>query len=410
MPALTSEDRRTYQANVWKLYFFHFLMNFQLWWSIWVIYLQDLRGFSLTQVTILEAVFWVTAVVAEVPTGAIADRHGRKVSLVLGASCITLAVFVFGMATTYPVILLSYGAWGFGVAFLSGAEHALLFESLKELGRERDFQASAGRLAALFSLGALAGGLAGAPIAAATDLSTPVLLSAAIAAPAVFVALTMREPPLPEGGVRPGYGALLFESAATALRLPAVRTMLLLSSLVTACTFGPILFMQPFLTGHDVELRLIGFLVTPAQVTAIIGALVAYRVTTVMGPRGAFIIAPAILLGSYLLLGTWDAVFAFAAFPILAFINNLLMPTAENYLNQRIPSSHRATILSLRTMLVSLWIALLVPSLGAIADSSSLPIAFLVTAGVASVTIPIALLLWLRADASGDQLVAVAET
>jgi len=81
MTTLSSQDRRAYQANVWKAYLFHFLMHFQLWWAIWVLYLRDLRGFSLTQITILDALFWGTAVLAEVPTGAIADRFGRKVAL-----------------------------------------------------------------------------------------------------------------------------------------------------------------------------------------------------------------------------------------------------------------------------------------------------------------------------------------
>ena len=41
-----------------------------------MLYLQDMRGFSLTQITVLEALFWGTAILAEVPTGAIADRFG----------------------------------------------------------------------------------------------------------------------------------------------------------------------------------------------------------------------------------------------------------------------------------------------------------------------------------------------
>ena len=32
------------EGNVWKSYAYRFLMNFQLWWPIWVIYLQRERG------------------------------------------------------------------------------------------------------------------------------------------------------------------------------------------------------------------------------------------------------------------------------------------------------------------------------------------------------------------------------
>ena len=110
-----------YLANVWKVYLLHFLMHFQLWWSIWVLYLKDMRGFSLTQIAILEALFWGAAVLAEVPTGAVADRFGRKVSLALGAGSTAIAVLVFGFATSYWLTVVSYLVWAIGFAFLSGA-------------------------------------------------------------------------------------------------------------------------------------------------------------------------------------------------------------------------------------------------------------------------------------------------
>ncbi len=399
----SDQDRPAYLANIWKVYLLHFLMHFQLWWSIWVLYLKDLRGFSLTQIAVLEALFWGTAVLAEVPTGAIADRFGRKTSLALGAGCTAVAVLVFGFATTYWIALLSYLAWALGFAFLSGAEHALLFESLKAVGREHEYQRTAGRMGAVFSFGALAGGLVGAPIAAATDLSVPVLLSAAIAAPGVLVALSLHEPALPEGETPLAYGKLLRESVRTATRSPTVRFMLVLSALVSAVTFGPLIFMQPFLTGHGVDVVFIGFLLTPVRVMGMVGALVAYQATARLGTRAAFLAAPLLMGAAYLTLGTWDTVYAFAAFPFIFFMNSLLLTPATDYLNRRIPSNQRATILSLRTMLSSLGAALLVPALGVAADELSLRAVFWITAAVAGVLLPLALGLWLRADQREQQ-------
>ncbi|MCH7511371.1 MAG: MFS transporter [Chloroflexi bacterium] len=398
MTTLSSQERRAYQANIWKSYLLHFLVHFQLWWGIWVLYLRDMRGFSLTQITVLEAIFWGTAVLAEVPTGAIADRLGRKASLALGVGCTAVAVLIFGLATSYEVVLVSYVAWAIGIAFFSGADQALLFESLKALGREDEYQQAAGRFGAIFAFGALAGGLAGAPIAAATDLSIPVLLSAAIVAPGLIVALSLREPALPKGEVRLAYSDLLRESARTAIRLPPVRAMLVLSSLVTALTFAPTVFMQPFLADHGVDVGIMGFVLTPARVMAIIGALVAYRVTARLGTGGAFMAAPLLMGAGYLLLGAWDTVFAFAAFPLIHFTNSLLMPPATDYLNRRIPNNQRATVLSLRTMLVSVWAAVLMPLLGVTADFASLRAVFWIAAGVSVVALPLALGLWRQAD------------
>ena len=398
MIELTAEDRRAYQANIWKSYLFHFLLNFQLWWGIWVLYLRDMRGFSLTQITLLEALFWGTAIFAEVPTGAIADRFGRKASLALGAGFVTVAVITFGLATNYWIVLASYLTWAFGAAFLSGAEYALIFESLKAVGKESDFQRVAGRFGAIFSFAALAGGVAGAPIAAATDLSVPILLSAAIAAPAFIVALSLREPDLPEGEVRLAYGHLLRESARTAFGAPAVRTMLVLSALVTSLTIAPHIFMQPFLADHDVDVALLGVIQTPVRLAQMFGALVAFWLVARTGTRGVFISAPLLMVATYLALGAFDTVYVFAAFPLASFVNSLLQPPATDYLNRRIPSNQRATILSIRMMMVSLTAALLEPALGVVADQASLQAVFFVAAGVVGVALPLALILWLRAD------------
>jgi MFS family permease len=174
--------------------------------------------------------------------------------------------------------------------------------------------------------------------------------------------------------------------------------MLVFAALVSAVTFGPMIFMQPFLTDHGVELAFIGFIQTPVRLMGMVGALVAYQVTARLGIRAAFIAAPLLMGGAYLTLGAWDAVYAFAAFPFIFFVNSLLLPPATDYLNRRIPSSQRATILSLRTMLSSLGAAILVPALGVAADEISLRAVFWINAAVVGALLPLALGLWLRAD------------
>ncbi len=398
MTAISEQAQRAYEANIWKSYLLYFLINFQLWWSIWVLYLTDLRGLSLTQITLLDAVFLAGTVLLAVPAGAVADRFGRKVSLMIGTAAFTGAVLVFGLASSYSVILLSYVTWAFAAASLPGAQHSILFESLKALGREREFQKAAGRQGAIFSFAILAGGLAGAPIADATDLSVPVLLSAAIAAPSLLVVLSMREPPLHEGQPRLAYGRLLRESVRTARRTPTVGTMLIFSSLVATITFGSMIFMQPVLARHDVDVSLFGLLQTPARAVSIVGALIAYRVAASFGLRPLMIVTPVALFASHALLGTWDAVYAFAAFMLVALFNQMLVPVTTDYLNRRIPSNQRATILSLREMLMSLWGVLLQPSLGVVADNVSLLATFWLLAAFSGTVLLLALLLWLRAD------------
>jgi MFS family permease len=398
MTTLSLQDRRAYEANIWKSYLFQFLNSFQLWWPVWVLYLTDFRGFSLTQVSGLEALFWVVIVLGEVPTGAVADRFGRKVSLILGATCTIAAILVFGFATNYWIVLLSYVAWGLGLTFQSGADSAMMFESLKAVGRERDYQRVAGVGWGLFSLGMLAGLLVGAPLAEGTDLALPVRLSAGIAFLTLLVAFTMKEPALPEGEARLSYSRLFGESVRTVRGQPAVRSMLVLAALIMAVANPIIVFSQPFLDAHAVPIGMLGVAQAPTRLAGILGAVAAYRISAALGLRATMIAVPVICVASYALLGGWNSVFAFGATSAIVLAQSIAMPVTADYLNRRIPNAQRATILSMRQLLTSIAIVALQPGLGVIADEVSLQAVFWTTAAFIGALAPFALFLWLRAD------------
>ncbi|MEX1252771.1 MAG: MFS transporter [Dehalococcoidia bacterium] len=400
MMTLSPQERHAYEANIWKSYLFQFLTSFQLWWPVWVLYLTDFRGFSLTQVGGLEGLFWVVIVLGEVPTGAVADRFGRKISLILGAMCTIAAILVFGFATNYWIVLLSYVAWGLGLTFQSGADSAMVFESLKAVGRERDYQRVAGVSWGLFSLGMLAGLLVGAPLAQGTDLAFPVRLSAGIAFLTLLVSFTLKEPALPHGETRLSYSKLFGESMRTVRSQPAVRSMLVLAALIMAVANPIIVFSQPFLDAHDVSIGMLGVAQAPTRLAGILGAVTAYRISAAFGLRATMITVPVICVASYALLGGWNSVFAFAATSAIVLAQSVAMPVTADYLNHRIPNAQRATILSMRQLLTSVAIVALQPGLGLIADEVSLQAVFWTTAAFIGALAPFALFLWLRADSN----------
>ena len=395
---ILSPDRQDYEANIWKSYAFQFLYSFQLWWPIWVIYLTDYRGFSLTQVGTLEALFWIVIILSQLPTGLIADRFGRKLSLMLAGVFTTAAILVFGVASNYWIVLVSYVAWGIGLTFASGADAALVFDSLKAVGKEQHYQRVAGIGWGMFSLGTLAGLLAGAPLAAVTNLSFPVVISSVTCALTIVVAWSFTEPPLHEG-IRPSYRELVVESARVIWRSPPVRSMLLLAAVMMASVNATIVFSQPFLDHHNVPVRLFGVAQTPMRIGAIIGALAVHRLTMRLGMRWTLVGAALVTISSYALLGGWNSVWAFGATTTILLANGLVVPATTDYLNQRIPSGQRATILSARQLINSIIIAAGLPALGAIADRVSLQAVFWTSSAFLGVTAPLALVLWLRADA-----------
>lgn len=401
-------DDMAFESNVWKSYVYRFLMQFQLWWPIWVIYLQQERGLSLTKITLLDAPFLLLVVLTEVPTGAVADRFGRRTSLVLASLLFAVAVFVFGIADNYFVILVSYTAWGLAQTFQSGADAAILYDSLKAVGREDDFQRINGRLWAVTSLAVLLAIIIGAPLANATSLSFPIVLSAGIALIAVPVALVMHEPRRARDAPDEPYLRMVRTGIADAWRHPPLRYIILFSGFIFGVTFAPLIFLQPFLRDYGVGIGELGLWQAPVRAAGIVSALVAYRFVARAGQRTAFFAMPLALAGCYFSLAGVGGMWVYAAFLPVGLVAGMQNTVLTTYVNKRIPSERRATLLSVQSVAGSVMLGIMEPAAGIIADAWGLRPLFLVFALLAAVVAPLILLFWARADAHDHHAAALA--
>ncbi len=400
---------RGLQANVWKLYLYHFLLNLGLWWPIWVVYLQEEKGLSLGQVGLLEVPFWATIALFQVPAAALADRWGRKLALVLGALALTGAVTLFGLAVGFWMLVLSYVLWAFSFTFTWGPDSAFLYDTLRALGREEDYQRLYGRAWGINMLATVAGTLAGAPIAAATDLQMPILLTIGLAFGAVLVALTFREPLTAfRQEMAASFWAVVREGVAIAVGRPVLRYALLFSGVATLASVGPLLFVQPFLVGHGVTLGQLGFWQAPVRLAGAVGSLWAYKLGTLVGEKGGLVALVTLAAAAYGLLALWDSLYAVVAFFAmnLAFVG--ARPLVTDYLNRRLLSGQRAMVVSLTTFIYALVRIPASPLSGYVASTASLTVAGGVLACLMFGLGLLVLSLWQRAEAREARLPALA--
>jgi MFS family permease len=380
------------EANIWKYYLFAFFQNFQLWLPIWIIYLTEERGLTLGQVTLIDVPFWLSIIILQVPAAAIADRFGRRPTLIACGFSFAAAVAFFGLATNFWLLLGSYLIWGIAFSLLSGTESAFIYDSLKALGREAEYPRIYGRSWAVAMAAGLAGTLLGAPIADATNLSFPIVASGGLAALSAVAAITFTEP-LPEerGRNQLTYGQIIRESGRIVRDRPAVRYGVLFYGLITLGSIAPIFFFQPFLREHGIGLGEVGLWQTPMRITGILGALAAQRIIASLGERGTFYAMPLTIFASYLVLAAWDSPGAQFAFSVMNFVVLLSYPTVTDFLNRRVESEERATVLSMTNLMRSLILIPSTPLLGQLAEES-LRTAFLVGAVlVAAMGVPLML-------------------
>ena len=395
--ARTVNSRR----NVRLYYLFGVLMEFALWSGIWIKYLIEDRGFELKYVLLMDLPFWALVAVLQAPTGALADHIGRKRVMAISGVLYALTILGFGFASNYWMLFLDYVLWSFAQSMRSGADSALLYDTLKADGREDEFQKIAGRGFAL-SLGAgLASIILGAFLAAQLGLSLVVQVSAAVPLLAVIVALVIDEPHVAHEERR--YWRGLADGMSFAWKHPEVRYTLLIGSVLLAGTFAPVVLVQPFLMHHAVGTALYGVYQAPLRVLSILAALAAVRVALRTGVGGLLVGACTTIVAAYIGLAVFDANPAFAFFALPALMTGLTRPVIDGYLNKRIPSARRATVLSVMPLCFALQVMLFEPALGFLTDDYSIRTAFWFAAAYFLVLMPPLLWLWHRAQGrTGD--------
>jgi MFS family permease len=399
------------RANVWKYYTFHLFLNLQLWFPIWIIYLTRDRGFTLTQVTLIDIPFWLCIILLQIPGAALADRFGRKPVLCASAAAFSVAIVFFGLANTFVLIMSAYLIWGIGFSMLWGTESAFIYDSLKTMGREEEYPRIYGRGWAVATSAQVAGTLLGAPLASATNLETPIVASGGIAFCALLVALTFEEPRAVDRTRRlPSYGEIIGQSARLVRDDPGVRYAILYFGLLTIGSIAVVFFFQPFLENHNVDLGQVGVWQTPMRLAGIVAALSAHRLMRDFGARRVFFAMPLLVVAGYLVLAGWDSVYAQVAFPFINFVVILSQPTVTDYLNRRVPSEQRATVVSLTNLIRSVVLIPSAPLLGLLADKASDQTAYLAGGAiVAGLGLPL-LLLWARELGAAQEPAPIAET
>ena len=143
---------RTYKDNIWKLYIFHFLRSMHFTGGVLVPFFTIWGGISLTQVFILQSWFMICIFLLEVPTGAVADRYGRKTSIILATLIGIAAPLVYASYPAFTIFFIAESLWALSSSLLSGAGEALTYDTLKKLKREDESKKFFARVKSFYQL------------------------------------------------------------------------------------------------------------------------------------------------------------------------------------------------------------------------------------------------------------------
>jgi MFS family permease len=367
-------------GNVTKLALAYFFSTLYFYIPVGTLYL---RGKQLTylQINSLWGIIVFTMFLAEVPTGMIADRLGRRraINLALGFQLIGEVIFIF--ARGYPGFVAASIAGGVGFAFGSGCVEALAYDSLKARGREGEMNKAMGYIQAAQRLANLiafsAGGLFISQLVQARFVAA-IVATACMVGVGFLITFSVRDQAETAGSEHEPSSLHLLTDGIALLRHNGTFRSLVLLSLATI-PFADYLgsLYQPLFVIAEVPPIWFGLARSIAAGLSIFSARYAYWLEERLGSTRALLVATALPGVLYLAMAAArNPFFSIVTFCALFSSMGLKDPIFAGQLNVHIESHNRATVLSMVSMFSGIYVALMGLLIGRIADTA-VPAAFL---------------------------------
>lgn len=384
------------EKNISKFYWYR-LTKFGLFHiAVLVIFYQQ-RGLSFSQIMLLQSVYYFAKVLSEVPTGAWADRVGRKKSLVIGSFFHSFAYLLIFLSHSFILFNVGEIIAGVAMSFASGADSALAYDSLKYLGRENEYKRIEGNATSMRYLAYAVFAPVGS-LLASLNLALPYLASSIVVFLSGLLAWTMVEPPRENKGVqgsRFNVQRKTYHEIENSLKLLFADKrrlwFVLFFSLIFLATRLGFWTYQPYMKMVGLPLSLFGMVFAALYLFSAFWSKYADYLEKKAKENLTLFLMPVLVILPMILLSRFVFLWSLSFFLILQVTFGTHEPILKNHLNRLSPSEVRATMLSVQNMVGNLVFALFAPFLGSFVDWLGLQNALLI---FALVVIILGLVMW----------------
>ncbi len=368
--SLLTGMKRTTRSNIWKLYLIKISKWFMLFMPYVIPFYQD-NGLDMHQIMVLQAIYSVSIVALEIPSGYFADVIGRRRTLILGVIMGAIGMGLYSISYSFLGFLIAELVLGFGQSFISGADSALLYDSLLENNKEKDYIKYEGRMVSVGNMAEAVAGIVGG-LLALISLRTNYYAQTGVAFLAVPAALLLVEP-----GKHKRLGVFNFRTILDVVMdslfiNKELRTNIFLSAIIGTATLTMAWFAQPYFEFVELPLSLFGILWTALNLTVGIAAMIAYRVERRLGARLTVLLLAILIPAGYLALGQLSSIWAISILFFFYIIRGLATPVLKDYIHRLTSSDVRASVLSVRNFIIRICFVLVGPAMGYLTDRTSL--------------------------------------
>ena len=363
--------------NILKMYLLKGFLWFMVAMPIIVLFFQE-NGLTLMEVMILQSIYSFTVGITEIPSGYLADYFGRRNSIIFSTIFTFLGYLIFCNYTGFDMFVIAQIMVAIGGSLMSGADSAIIYDSLLETQNEKQYTKIEGKTYAIGNFSEAISGLIGG-VLATFSLLIPFQVQTSILFFTIPIAFSLVEPNLlKENKIDKGIIPILKVVKYSLFENLKLRWLIIYSSVMGVATLSAAWLAQPFFKSLDIPLFYYGILWAGLNITAGISSYGShkaeekYNTNNLLSTLGIFMSISFLMI--YFSPNYLGLIFIF----LIYYLRGVVTPLLKNQINNNTSSNIRATVMSVRSFVLRISFAIVAPILGYLADNKGLEDSYLI--------------------------------
>ncbi len=342
--------------NLYRIVLMFIVTSFDFFSAIEVAFFFQ-KSLSASEIYLIYAIFSILVFVLEVPTGYIGDKIGHKNSILIGLFCGIIGFCGLIFFKGFYGIIISYFFMALMTSLISGSDEAILYDCLKQDGRENDFESVYAKTESFSYAASIAANiLAGIIATFSMTIDVLVQISFLIIAFLIFVGTNVISGFVDEENNIVGVKEKVKESKMLIM-------LLVLAGLFMTSTLLGTKFSQQIMLAGNIPLSLFGVFTAIMTLVASLFSYIAPKITWI--PFSILMLIPSVIL---IIIG----ISGNSAFILLLILTSMSRAMGNiklsAYINNQISSKYRATINSIKSLLFRVFYSIIIFVGGKMAD------------------------------------------
>lgn len=357
--------------HIWKFYVIKALGIYFI-APIRILYLISF-GLTYSQIGMMELAAAVAIIFLEIPSGIYADIYGRKNSRLIAYVLSFISFTMLSFGSNPMIFIIGWALSGAADTFQSGAQDALIFDTLKQLNREKEYIKIKSHFLMINTISVVVGSLSGAYLYS-IERRLPWYLVTATILISTLIFLTIKEPKYASKFITFKEHLDNFrKSLAYSLSKVEVKKLLLVGIVLALPMYVfTTLLSQPYLISRGFNIQSLGIIFSIITGAGGLIASLTHKIEPFLKQRLSF--ALIIFSFTFLLIGMGIIHSPSVLILLIVFyiVDNFKNVIIDNYLNESISSESRATVLSVQSFVNNVLISVLFVFVGYLVDIFSI--------------------------------------